>query len=88
MKEPKNVNTKKSSIYDTLKESILDKEPNTPQQKVVPIKESVLKNERNLTVFLPKDIIQRMKVISAENNWTLKEMVRTAIEEKWIKKSL
>lgn len=88
MKEPKNTNVKKNNIFNTLKENILDKEPNTPKQKVVPIKESPLKNERNLTVFLPRDIVQRMKVISAESNITLKEMVRMAIEEKWIKKSI
>lgn len=56
----------------------------TPSQKIVPVKEK--KKEENLfSLYIPVDIMKKLKIMSAEKSISLKELINTAIQEKYFK---
>ena len=53
-----------------------------PVQKVMPIQETASpKEEQQLNVWLPKDLMKRLKVKGAETDQSLKEMVTEALSQ-------
>jgi hypothetical protein len=52
-----------------------------PVQKVVPVKESVTKDDKPLNVKLHKELIKRWKVYASETDQTLKEITTAALEQ-------
>ena len=53
----------------------------TPVQKVVPIKEK--KNEVLFSLHIPAERLKALKIISAEKNISLKNLINSAIDEKY-----
>lgn len=53
----------------------------TPVQKVVPIKQK--KNEILFSLHIPAEKLKALKMISAEQNISLKDLINSAIEEKY-----
>lgn len=53
----------------------------TPIQKVVPIKQK--KNEILFSLHIPAEKLKALKMISAEQNISLKNLINSAIEEKY-----
>ncbi|WP_144283977.1 hypothetical protein [Chryseobacterium echinoideorum] len=53
----------------------------TPVQKVVPIKEK--KNEILFSLHIPAERLKALKIISAEKNMSLKNLINSAIDEKY-----
>lgn len=53
----------------------------TPVQKVVPIKQK--KNEILFSLHIPAEKLKALKMISVEQNISLKDLINSAIEEKY-----
>lgn len=53
----------------------------TPIQKVVPIKQK--KNEILFSLHIPAEKLKALKIISAEQNTSLKNLINAAIDEKY-----
>lgn len=53
----------------------------TPVQKVVPIKEK--KSEVLFSLHIPADKLKALKLLSAEQNISLKSLINSAIDEKY-----
>ena len=53
-----------------------------PVQKVIPVEAvASLKEEQQLNVWIPKDLMKRLKVKGVEADKSLKEMVTEALEQ-------
>ncbi|GAB3743351.1 hypothetical protein [Spirosoma lituiforme] len=75
----------KNSDYNSRLQGFADRvktEPvHLPVQKVIPMNTAAeTKEEQQLNVWIPKDLMKRLKVKGAENNESLKEMVIKALE--------
>ena len=55
----------------------------TPAQKVVALKEK--KDEIQFSLYIPTDRLKHLKIISAEQGISLKDLINSAIEEKYFK---
>lgn len=55
----------------------------TPAQKVVPVKEK--KNEVLFSLHIPADKLKALKLLSAEQNISLKSLINSAIDEKYFR---
>lgn len=55
-----------------------------PVQKIVPIKEKK-KEETIFSLYIPVDIMKKLKIMSAEKTISLKDLINTAIQEKYFK---
>jgi hypothetical protein len=55
----------------------------TPVQKVVPIKEK--KNEVLFSLHIPAEKLKFLKMMSAEQNISLKNLINSAIDDKYFK---
>lgn len=55
----------------------------TPIQKVVPIKEK--KEETIFSFYIPIDKLKKLKIISAEKEISLKELINTAIDKEYFR---
>lgn len=55
----------------------------TPAQKVIAIKEKA--DEILFSLHIPADRMKRLKIIAAEEGKSLKNLINTAIEEKYFK---
>lgn len=55
----------------------------TPVQKVVPIKEK--KNEVLFSLHIPAEKLKSLKMMSAEQNISLKNLINSAIDDKYFK---
>lgn len=55
----------------------------TPKQIVVPVKEK--KEETIFSLYIPTNKLKQLKLMSAETGITLKELINTAIDEKYFK---
>lgn len=55
----------------------------TPIQKVVPIKEK--KEETIFSFYIPTEKLKKLKIISAEKNVSLKELINNAIDKVYFK---
>ena len=53
----------------------------SPIQKIVPIKEK--KTETIFSLYIPTEKLKSLKIMSAENNVSLKELINSAINEKY-----
>ena len=53
-----------------------------PVQKIVPVKEKK-KQETLFSLYIPADIMKKLKIMSAEKTISLKELINTAIQEKY-----
>lgn len=53
----------------------------TPTQKVTPVKEK--KDESIFSFYISREKLKKLKVISIEKNISLKELINTAIDEKY-----
>lgn len=56
-----------------------EKKINTPIQKVVPIKEK--KDEKLFSLYVDNEKLKALKIMSAEQNKSLKELINTAIDK-------
>ena len=56
----------------------------TKNQKIVPIKEKK-KEETIFSLYIPVDIMKKLKIMSAEKTISLKDLINTAIQEKYFK---
>jgi len=52
-----------------------------PVQKVMPVQPTETKEEQQLNVWIPKDLMKRLKVKGAETDQSLKEMVIEALNQ-------
>ena len=55
----------------------------TPAQKVIAVKEKA--DEILFSLHIPADRMKRLKIIAAEEGKSLKNLINTAIEEKYFK---
>lgn len=55
----------------------------TPVQKVVPVKEK--KSETMFSVYIPNEKLKALKILSAEKNTSLKDLINTAIDNEYFK---
>ena len=55
----------------------------TPAQKVVALKEK--KDEIQFSIYIPAERLKQLKILSAEKGKSLKELINSAIEEKYFK---
>lgn len=55
-----------------------------PVQKIVTVKEKK-KEETLFFLYIPADIIKKLKIMSAEKTISLKDFINTAIQEKYFK---
>lgn len=55
----------------------------TPKQIVVPVKEK--KEETIFSLYIPTEKLKQLKLMSAEKGISLKELINTAIDEKYFK---
>lgn len=53
----------------------------TPVQKVVPVKEK--KEEIIFSLYIPADKLKKLKIMSAERNISLKNLINSAIDDKY-----
>lgn len=56
----------------------------TPVQKIVPVKEK--KTEVLFSLHIPTDKLKALKLLSAEQNISLKNLINSAIEDKYFNK--
>lgn len=56
----------------------------TPVQKVVPVKTKV--KETPFNVHFPDDMLKRLKMLSVEMDTTMKNLIVTAVQEKYFNK--
>ena len=55
-----------------------------PVQKIVPIKEKK-REEALFSLYIPVDVMKKLKIMSAEKTISLKDLINTAIQEKYFK---
>lgn len=55
----------------------------TPIQKVVPIKEK--KEETIFSFYIPTEKLKKLKILSAEKDISLKELINNAIDKEYFK---
>ena len=55
----------------------------TPVQKVVHVKEK--KSETMFSVYIPNEKLKALKILSAEKNTSLKDLINTAIDNEYFK---
>lgn len=53
----------------------------TPVQKVVPVKEK--KEEIIFSLYIPADKLKKLRIMSAEQNISLKNLINSAIDDKY-----
>lgn len=51
-------------------------------KKIVPIKEKK-KEEALFSLYIPVDVMKKLKIMSAEKTISLKDLINTAIQEKY-----
>lgn len=56
----------------------------TPVQKVVPVKTKI--KETPFNVHFPEDMLKRLKMLSVEMDTTMKNLIVTAVQEKYFNK--
>ena len=56
-----------------------------PIQKIIPIKEKKKKDEILFSLYIPVDIMKKLKIMSAEKTVSLKDLINTAVAEKYFK---
>ena len=56
----------------------------TPVQKVVPVKTKI--KETPFNVHFPEDMLKRLKMLSVEMDTTMKNLIITAVQEKYFNK--
>lgn len=61
-----------------------EKQIKTPIQKIVSVKEK--KDETLFSLHIPSDKLKALKIKSAEENISIKELINSAIDEKYFKK--
>jgi hypothetical protein len=62
-----------------------EKQIKTPIQKIVSIKEK--KDETLFSLYIPSDRLKALKIKSAEENISIKELINSAIDEKYFKEN-
>ena len=62
-----------------------EKQIKTPIQKIVSIKEK--KDETLFSLYIPSDKLKALKIKSAEENISIKELINSAIDEKYFKEN-
>ena len=75
----------KKSDFSALIGKAKEKQIKTPVQKVVPIKEK--KEETLFSLYIPSDKLKALKIKSAEENISIKELINSAIDEKYFKEN-
>ena len=53
----------------------------SPIQKIIPIKEK--KAETIFSLYIPTEKLKSLKIMSAENNVSLKELINSAVDDKY-----
>lgn len=56
----------------------------TPVQKVVPVKSKI--KETPFNVHFPEDMLKKLKMLSVEMDTTMKNLIVTAVQEKYFNK--
>lgn len=69
----------KKTDFSTLIGKAKEKQVKTPVQKIVPIKEK--KEETLFSLYIPSDKLKALKIKSAEENTSIKELINTAIDK-------
>lgn len=67
--------------FSALMSKVKQNQQVTPKQKVTPIKEK--KQETLFSFYIPTEKLKKLKQISVEKNISLKELINTAIDEKY-----
>lgn len=62
-----------------------EKQIKTPIQKIVSVKEK--KEETLFSLYIPSDKLKALKIKSAEENISIKELINSAIDEKYFKEN-
>lgn len=73
----------KKDMFAGLKESVLSQIPETPRQTVSPIKEKNKPDELPFTLYIPKAILKHLKIMSATDGKSIKQLINEALEEKY-----
>ena len=66
-----------SALIDKAKETQIK----SPIQKIIPIKEK--KAETIFSLYIPTEKLKSLKIMSAENNVSLKELINSAVDDKY-----
>jgi hypothetical protein len=75
----------KKSDFSALIGKAKEKQIKTPIQKIVSIKEK--KDETLFSLYIPSDKLKALKIKSAEENISIKELINSAIDEKYFKEN-
>ena len=75
----------KKSDFSALIGKAKEKQIKTPIQKIVSIKEK--KDETLFSLYIPSDRLKALKIKSAEENISIKELINSAIDEKYFKEN-
>lgn len=73
----------KNDMFAGLKESVLNNTPQTPRQTVSPVKEKVKTDEVPFTLYMPKENLKHLRVLAANEEKSIKQLINEAIEEKY-----
>ena len=71
--------------FSTLIAKAKETQIRTPVQKIVPVKEKKKKDETIFSLYIPVDIMKKLKIMSAERSISLKDLINSAVEEKYFK---
>lgn len=75
----------KKSDFSALIGKAKEKQIKTPIQKIVSVKEK--KEETLFSLYIPSDKLKALKIKSAEENISIKELINSAIDEKYFKEN-
>lgn len=73
----------KKDLFAGLKQNILNNTPETPRQTVTPVKEKTKPDESPFTLYIPTEMMKKLKLLSATEGRSLKQLINEALEEKY-----
>lgn len=53
------------------------------KQEIKPVKESVMKDEKMFSLYMPEDVLVELKILAAKGNTTIKSLINEAVREKY-----
>lgn len=73
----------KKDLFAGLKENVLNNTPDTPRQTVMPVKDKVKPEESPFTLYIPIEMMKKLKILSATDGRSLKQLINEALEGKY-----
>ena len=74
---------KKQNDLSNLIKKAQEKKIEPKKQEVKLVKESIMKNEKMFSLYMPEEVFLDLKIIAAKEGTTIKNLINEAVREKY-----